>query len=201
MRSKVLAFPVLLLSILAVTIPAFSQVAPEYVQKGGWPIEIGAGGVSYDVDFGHGRMYGGAAWLDYYPRFLPKILNGLGAEIEARDISLDESQSQENMRQDTGEGGPIYSWRHFNNFHPYVKYLIGHGSVDFIGYGPYYKHDTRTLTAPGIGLELRVFRSWWMRADYEYQNWPNLVGKSLNPQGFTVGFAYDFGHSVRRNRY
>lgn len=200
MRFKLVGFPILALSILSVVIPAFSQVAPEYERKGGWPVEVGAGGVSYDVDWGHGRMYGGAAWIDYYPRFMPSFLRGLGIEGEARDITLDEHTTQPNMRQDTGEGGPIYAWRHFRNFHPYAKYLIGDGSVDFVSQSPTYSHDSRTIRAPGGGLELRVFRAWWMRADYEYQTWPDLLGKTLNPQGFTVGFAYDFAHSVPRKR-
>src|ERR1700691_1241135 len=131
MRFKLVGLPVLALSILSVAIPAFSQVAPEYERKGGLPIEVGAGGVSYDVDWGHGRMYGGAAWIDYYPRFMPSFLRGLGIEGEVRDITLDEHTTQPNMRQDTGEGGPIYAWRHFRNFHPYAKYLIGDGSIDF----------------------------------------------------------------------
>ena len=136
MRFKLVGFPVLALSILSVAIPAFSQVAPQYERKGGLPIEVGAGGVSYDVDWGHGRMYGGAAWVDYYPSFMPSFLRGLGIEAEARDITLDEHITQANMRQDTGEGGPIYAWRHFRNFHPYAKYLIGDGSVDFSLIGP-----------------------------------------------------------------
>jgi hypothetical protein len=201
MRFKLLGFPVLALSILSVAIPAFSQVAPQYERKGGLPIEVGAGGVSYDVDWGHGRMYGGAAWVDYYPRFMPSFLHGLGIEGEARDISLDEHVTQENMRQDTGEGGPIYAWLHFRNFHPYAKYLIGDGSVDFwTGPTSNYRHDTRIIRAPGGGLEVHVFRAWWMRADYEYQTWPNLFTKTLDPQGFTVGFAYDFAHSGSRKR-
>lgn len=201
MRFKLAAFPVLAASILAVAIPAFSQVVPAYEQKGGWPVEVGAGGVSYDVDWGHGRMYGGAAWIDYYPRFLPSFLRGLGVEAEARDITLNESQTQPNMRQDTGEGGPIYAWRHFRNFHPYTKFLLGHGSIDFVSPNPYYHHDTRTVWAPGGGLEYRVFRNWWVRGDYEYQIWTiNLLGKTIDPQGFTVGFAYDFAHATHRKR-
>jgi hypothetical protein len=201
MRFKLVGLPVLALSILSVAIPAFSQVAPEYERKGGLPIEVGAGGVSYDVDWGHGRMYGGAAWIDYYPRFMPSFLRGLGIEGEVRDITLDEHTTQPNMRQDTGEGGPIYAWRHFRNFHPYAKYLIGDGSIDFwTGPNSNYRHDTRILQAPGGGLEVRLWRAWWMRADYEYQTWPDFIGKTLDPQGFTVGFAYDFAHSAPRKR-
>jgi hypothetical protein len=198
MRFKLVGFPVLALSILSVTVPAFSQVVPEFEQKGGWPIVVGAGPVNYDPDWGHGRMYGGAAWIDYYPKFLPSLMRGIGVEAEARDITLDESNTQANVREDTGQGGPIYAWCHFRNFHPYGKFLIGYGSTDFPPQGSNYKHDTRTILAPGAGLEFRLYRAWWVRADYEHQTWSNLFVGTLHPQGFTLGFAYAFGHPFPR---
>ena len=97
------------------------------------------------------------------------------------------------MRQDTAGGGPIFTWRHYRNFHPYAKFLIEDGSVDFYPL-PGYSHDTRTLFALGGGFEYRIFRSIWARVDYEYQDWGTLLGNTLNPQGATVGVAYDFSH-------
>jgi hypothetical protein len=50
----------------------------------------------------------------------------------------------------------------------------------------------------GGGVELRAYRSLWVRADYEYQFWPDFFFKGakpigqLNPQGFTVGVLYHF---------
>jgi opacity protein-like surface antigen len=156
-------------------------------------------------------MYGGAFWIDYYPG-MPSILHGLGVEVEARDISFDRHEvptqqypnwsGQANTREDTAGGGAIYTWRHFRNFHPYGKFLISYGSVDFITGLTHatstYTHDTRTVMAPGLGIEYRIFRPLWARADYEYQDWlGKLLGTTLNPQGFTVGVAYDFSHSGR----
>lgn len=200
MRLRLLVFPLLAAGILTIAVPAFSQTAPSYQRRNGWPISVGVGPSSYDVDWGHGRMYGGTAWVDWYPGQLPAFLRGLGMEIEARDISLNRSVTQPNLRQDTAEGGPIYAWRHFQNFHPYFKYLIGYGSEDFSTSSPTYRHDTRTLTAPGGGLEVRVYRALWARADYEYQTWQTLLGNTPNPQGFTVGVAYDFSRS-QPNKY
>jgi opacity protein-like surface antigen len=199
MRFRLFVLPVLAVSIFAITVPAISQVAPAYQRKG-WPISLGIGPSSYDVDWGHGRMFGGTIWVDWYPEKLPHIMRGLGVEGEARDISLNRSSTQPNIRQDTVGGGPIYAWRHFRNFHPYVKYLIGYGSFDFTTSSPTYSHDTRTLLAPGGGFEYRFYRQFWARADYEYQTWQTLLGKTPDPQGFTVGVAYDFAHPLAPKR-
>ena len=151
MRFKLVAFPVLAVSILSVAVSAFSQVVPSYERKSGWPFTVGVGPVSYDVDLGHGRMYGFAGWFDIYPGKLPSILHGhLGAEGELREIRFGASSSQPNVRYDTAAMGLIYTWNRLKNIRPYAKCMIGDGSVDFPRLGPTYSHDTRTFTAPGV---------------------------------------------------
>ncbi len=200
MRFRLFVLPVLAVSIFSITAPAYSQAVPAY-QRRTWPISVGIGPSSYDVDWGNGRMLGGTIWADWYPTKLPHILRGLGLEGEVRDISLNRSSDQTNVRQDTAGAGPIYAWRHFHSFHPYAKYLIAYGSVDFPGNGTY-SHDTRTLYAPGGGFEYRFYRQLWARADYEYQTWQSLfgLGNTPNPQGFTVGVAYDFARPIPNKR-
>jgi opacity protein-like surface antigen len=196
MRFKLAVFPLLAVSFLTIAVSAFSQVVPSYERKSGWPFTIGAGPVNYDVDIGHGRMYGFAGWFDIYPGKLPSILHGhLGAEGELREIRFGASSSQPNVRYDTAAMGLIYTWNRLHNIRPYAKCLIGDGSVDWprIWYQTY-AHDTRTFTAPGGGLEFRVKQDLWIRADYEYQMWQSLVFGSLKPQGFTLGASYDFTH-------
>lgn len=194
MRLRLFVFPVLAASVLMAAVPAFSQADADYV-KNSLDLNVGVGGNSWDVDWGHGRMYGETIWADWYPRRMPSLLRGLGIELEARDISHDRHlPPQANIRQDTAGGGPIYAWRHFRNFHPYAKYLISHGSYDFTTDSPTYSHDTRTLRAEGAGFEIRVYRPIWARIDYEYQTWQKLLGKTPNPQGFTVGLAYSFAY-------
>ncbi len=51
------------------------------------------------------------------------------------------------------------------------------------------------LFAAGGGLEYRIFRPIWVRADYEYQDWGTLLGNTFNPQGITVGVAYEFSRA------
>ena len=203
MRFKLWALPVLAVSILAVAIPAFSQTVPAY-QREDLPLFVGIGPSGYDVDWGHGRMFGGTIWADWYPERMPSVLHGLGVEFEARDISLDRHlPPQLNLRQDTAGGGPIFSWRHYRNFHPYAKFMIEDGSYDFspvpVGSG-FYSHASLMLLAPGAGLEYRVYRAFWARADYEYQTWQTLLGQTPNPQGVTVGVSYNFAYPYPNKR-
>src|SRR5580658_5726855 len=113
MRFKLFVFHILAATILFAAATTSAQVAPAY-QSQGIPLTIGFGPSSYDVEWGHGRMYGGTVWVDWYPIQLPKALEGLGVEFEARDISLHNvGFGQKNVRQDTAGGGVIYTWRRF----------------------------------------------------------------------------------------
>ena len=182
----------LALEVFCAATPAFSQVAPEAIE-GNRPFSVGAGVSNFNVDWGKTRMYGGTFWADWRPP-LPLFLNGLGLEIEARDISLDRSSTvPSNFRQDTAGGGPIYTWRHYRNFRPYGKGLLEFGSFDFRSTNPNYSHDTRTLVAAGPGVEFRTYGHLRVRAEYEYQIWGHILGKRPDPQGFTLGAMYDFG--------
>jgi opacity protein-like surface antigen len=182
------------IALLVTTVmPVYSQVSPAATQ-GGVPIVIGGGYSNYSIDWGPGqRMQGYSAWVDYYPNRLPAVLNGLGVEGEGH--AIDFARRVPRMRQDTAVAGPIYSWNRYRNFRPYVKFLIGVGSIDFPpppGY-PYYSHDTFSVYAPAGGLEYHVWQHIWIRGDYEYQFWHHTFGNSdLTPTGFTIGASYDF---------
>ena len=187
--------PKLILTALfaAAVIPVYSQVTPA-ARQGSLPIEIGAGFSNYSVDWGPGRrMDGITAWLDWYPTNLfPPTLNGLGFEVTGHDIDYAKPAGLERLRQDTGMVGPIFQWNHSHYFHPYVKYLIGIGSIDFPPDGKY-SHDTFLVMAPAGGAEFRAWRHVWIRGDYEYQFWHDTFGPTdLTPTGFTVGASYDF---------
>lgn len=196
MRLKYFFWFLFAISLLMMEQVGVSQVVPSARGAGriGHSFSVGVGPSSYDVDWGHGRMLGGTVWADYYPQKLPQALYGLGLEAEARDISLQRSSTQTNYRTDTAGGGFIYNWHHYPNLHPYAKFLVEYGSIDFPQTAiPNYKHDTRAVYAPGGGLEYRVFGNFLTRVDYEYQVWETLLGGHPDPQGFTVGVAYEFG--------
>ncbi len=186
--------------LLSVVPTAFSQVTPA-ARENSLPLVVGAGASSYNVDWNHSRMEGGTLWVDWNFSRAPSFLHGIGIEAEARDISLGSSSSREkNFRLDTVGGGVIYTWHHFRNFRPYGKFLMSLGGIDWNNPNPKFKHETRTVTAPGLGLEFRAFRNVWVRADYEYQFWPDIAQwmpnstHVLDPQGFTVGAMYNFSH-------
>jgi len=180
--------------VVSAAIPACAQVTPE-ATAGGMPLTVGAGFSNYYTDW-NGYLSGPTLWADWNLYQLPSHLRGLGIEVEGRDLNYVRTGGVPNLRMDTIGGGPIYNIRPL--FHrkvqPYAKYLAEFGSIDFTVQGfPNYHHDTRTAQAPGGGVTVRAFQNVLVRADYEYQFWPDLGhGNDLNPRGFTVGVAYDF---------
>ncbi len=189
--------PILTLGLICSAVPMLSQVVPDY-QAHGLPFDIGFGPAIYDVDFGQGNMLGITAWGDWYPGMLPPKLYGLGVEVEGRDINGNRNlPSQKNVRQDTVGGGPIYTWRHFANFQPYGKIIIGYGSFDFTSSSPVYSHDTRALYSYGGGAQYRFLGPLWARVDYEYETVQPLISVTHHPQGLTFGASYSFKPRVR----
>src|SRR5580658_784596 len=114
---------VLALLFLAATVPVLAQSNQDAITSS-WQVNAGFGYSVYHDDFeGPGIMEGPTLWFDVYPHRGPKLLQGFGVDIEARDISFGRPPTQpSNLREDTGAGGVIYSWRHFHNFYPYGKY-------------------------------------------------------------------------------
>jgi len=180
--------------------PAFSQVVPEIGHPGGgWPLSVGASYSTYDTDWNGplsgGRLSGGTVWADWNLYKLPPLWDGFGLELEGRDLNYSRTGSDPKMRQDTLEGGVIYTTHFYRRFHPYAKFLVGDGSFDFtLPNYPNYSHDTRTIYVPGGGADTRFYKSLWLRVNYEYQFWPDLFrNHTLNPRGWDIGVAYDFG--------
>jgi opacity protein-like surface antigen len=201
MRLKLILRVILAALFMTVSFPVYSQTVPAATQSAVRPLTVGVGLSSFDPDWAHGRMLGGTLWIDYTPRWMPRILYGLGLEVEGRDINYSRSSSQPpNLREDTAGGGVVYTWYRFNKFHPYGKFLAGFGNTDHESTNLVRHHDSRTITCVGGGLEYKVDRRIWMRADYEYQRWPEffMITKPaglLNPQGITVGVSYDLSSS------
>ncbi len=174
--------------LVSAAFPSFAQVAPD--AKGpGIPLTVGVGYSNYATDWS-GRLEGPALWLDWNINKGPALLQGLGIEVEARDLNY--GRSTPNLRMDTLSGGAIYRWRHFDRFSPYAKFLVGYGSIDFTSSDPNYKHDSRTVLGPGGGVEYRAFGNLWVRGNYDYQFWPSFFNNhTLDPDGITVGVSYD----------
>lgn len=189
--------PILALGLLCSAIPGHSQVVPDY-QAHGLPFSIGAGPSLMSPGWGSGMMSGITVWGNWYPGKIPAFLQGLGVEVEGRDLNMNRNlPSQKNVRQDTAMGGPIYSWRRFNNFQPYGKLLIGYGSFDFTSPSPVYNHDTRAIWALGGGGQYRFYGPFWARAEYEYETIQPIIGITHHPQGLNIGVSYNFSPRVR----
>ncbi|MGD0522168.1 MAG: outer membrane beta-barrel protein [Terracidiphilus sp.] len=202
--------------IVSAAYPLFSQVVPAATQQF-WPLEIG-GGLSYfsthaanknpNIDYTafDGSLLGPAAWADWTFRRIPHRLYGLGFEVEGRHLAYGNTGTDARLREDTGEGGFIYKWRHYRNFRPYGKAMAGFGSIDFNNGYPYLQngdHDTRTFYCPGGGAEFHLMGDLWVRGDYEFELWTHFGRAILEPKGFTVGVSYDMRnfHFGRQKEY
>jgi hypothetical protein len=184
MRSKL----VLAALIFLTSVSGVAQVAPAASIKG-LPLGIGGGVSDYGLDYGQGRrMIGASAWVDY------NLFKGLGIEAEGTSIFADKPSTFTRMQQNTIKGGAIYKARTFYGFHPYAKGMMGFASIDFPSHNPLYTHDTYTIWAAGGGVEYKIWRTLFARADYEYQSWLTFQGNgTLNPNGFTGGATYYLG--------
>jgi opacity protein-like surface antigen len=190
MRLKLVVAGLLLFAALS----AHPQVAPSATQ-GGIPIMVGAGASGFYTDWS-GYEGGATLWIDWRLSRIPRVLDGLSIELQGRDLNYYRTGDNQKLRMDTVSGAALWHYQRFHRFQPYVKFDVGYGSIDFSNYyDPYYTHDTRTVYGPGGGLDVRLWRNVWWRGDYEYQAWPDFFDhKILDPQGFTVGALYDFGH-------
>jgi len=190
--------------VLALAVPFVFVLSPVSAQtvpaatEGSLPLAVGGGISSFNPDWNHGRMMGATLWGDWTPSRLPHILHGFGLEAEARDLNFGRGGTvPAPLTEAAAGGGVIYTLHRYRNFQPYGKFLEEFGGLTWAKAPTLYRHDTRTVTVWGGGFQYRAYRSLWVRADYEYQFWPNLFGgksdgKTLDPSGFTLGAMYHF---------
>jgi len=173
---------------------AYPQIAPSATQ-GGFPLSVGFGYSNFYTDWSRYES-GLTTWLDWDLDHIPRRLEGLGLEAQARDLYFDRTGDNPNLSEYTLGGGPVYRWRHYRRFQPYGKVVFSLGHITFNNKpGDYYTHDTRTVTAPGGGASYRMWRNVWVRGEYEYQMWPDFLHHhTFNPKGLSVGVSYDLGH-------
>ncbi|MFZ0746110.1 MAG: outer membrane beta-barrel protein [Terracidiphilus sp.] len=167
------------------TASALAQVEPD--AYGGTPrVTVGGTLSFFNADYASNHMTGPSAYFDWSP---PMFWH-LGAEAEGRWLTLGgpHSFSEYNYL-----AGPRYLFPVGKRVRPYAKFLLGAGEVNFqyqLGHGGYF------AMAPGGGIDFTVQQRWRLRADYEFQIWPNAVGipgipsSALKPNGVTVGFSY-----------
>lgn len=178
---------------------ADAQVDPA-AQRSFHALSFGTGVTTWNPDVGSGHMLGITAWAN--DRLLIRHFDGLGIDVEGRIVNWNRSSSQpSNLRQTTIGGGPMYTWDRFQKVQPYAKFLFAFGAMNFAQPGSTYGHDTRTVYAPGGGLQVRAYRNLRVRLDYEYQIWQPMLlpnGGRPTPEGFTLGLAWDLRTSRER---
>jgi Outer membrane protein beta-barrel domain len=195
------SFPHILAAfVCSMAVAANSQVSSPASESGGLPISVGAGVGNFNPDFDNGRMLAGTVWINFKLP-LPHSLDGLGFEIEGEDIAFDANhvQAVSHTKEEVASGGVTYGRWDFHHFHPYGKFLMGFGNADYPTHTSFY-HQTRTVTTVGGGVTYPILPAISLRADYEYQFWPDFWfnyrsdGASLTPSGFTIGAVCQLNH-------
>ncbi|HVZ83710.1 MAG TPA: outer membrane beta-barrel protein [Terracidiphilus sp.] len=179
-----------LLLVLPSCIPARAQVEPA-ATRGNVHLGIGGGIDYWRGDWGPVDRFGPSAWAT------AEFWHGIGIIAEGHSMDFGDGVYGARYTYYVGEGGVTYNYHHWRNVTPFVKGEMGFGGLSF----PHkptatYTHDTRTTWAVGGGLEYKLWRRVWARADYTYDNFPNFYSpitgyhRTLNPAGFTLGFTY-----------
>jgi hypothetical protein len=196
MRSKLVLAALLILS----TLPVFSQVAPA-AKISGLPLGVGGGITDFDTDYYRpyipywsGRMIGISAWGDY------SVFHGLGVEVEGTSIFGNKPTPHDDfgrtiygsLKEESIQGGIIYKYHPLHGIRPFAKVLGGVGRIDFPNVDPFYTQENSALFTVGGGIEYKVWRTVFVRGQYEYQWWPGFRSgsQSLNPSGFSIGATY-----------
>jgi opacity protein-like surface antigen len=164
---------------------AYAQVEP--AANGTMAVLTVGGYYSYfDADYAGNKLSGIGAYIDWSPSRAWR----LGAEAEGRWLIFN---APNDFNQYTYLIGPRYRFPVSHRIQPYAKMLLGSGVMTFpyrLGHGSYF------AMAPGGGVDLVVKKRWILRADYEYQIWPNAPGipgiqsSALKPHGVSAGVSY-----------
>ena len=181
MFKKCLALAVLFLG------PTFSGV-PSGSCSPWWRTSAFAGGFIsyYDAAYASNKPLGFGGFIDWSP------YKNFGIEAEGRWLMLIRITTSGSTPTSPAHAMASAAARRSN---PTSKVLMGGGVIDFpygLAYGRYF------VIAPGGGADFRLNRHWRIRADYEYQIWPDAPGipgipsSALKPNGVSVGFAYRF---------
>lgn len=126
-------------------------------------------------------LLGGGAYVDVH------LSRWFGIEAEGRWLRFNQYA---NIHQDNyllGYRLPLPQLT-FWNLTPYGKVLVGYGQMNF-EYNDAHGHFSDI--AYGGGLDRHTSGKWTFRpVDFEYQQWPNWLGTTLHPWGFSAGISY-----------
>jgi opacity protein-like surface antigen len=147
----------------------------------------------FDANYQGIRPSGIGAYVDVSPLFI----NNFGAEAEGRWLTFN---APNDFSEYTYLAGPRYRFPIRPRLQIYAKMLFGAGEINF----PYHlAHGSYFAMAPGGGVDYVLNRRWRVRADYEYQFWPNAPGipgepsSTLRPNGVSAGISYQIFQRLR----
>jgi opacity protein-like surface antigen len=164
--------------------PARAQVAAS-ADAGGTRLSAGVEGSAFNLGYGNVKVAGGAVFVD------ADTLRHFGFEGEVRllPVHIDNTLKQTLYKKEkitTYLGGPRY-FRTVGRFQPYAKCLFGLGQFTY----PYaYATDNDLVIEPGGGVDYRLSRRVKVRAEVDYQMWPQFHFGQLNNVGVSVGFRF-----------
>lgn len=172
-------------SLLLSSVWACAQTVPD-ARAGLSRITVGGYYSYFDTGYTGYRMSGPGAYIDWSSSTLWHI----GAEAEGRWLVIN---GPNDFSEYTYLAGPRYRYAVGQHLKPYAKVLLGAGELNF----PYHlAHGGYFAIAPGAGIDFAVSRRWGLRADYEYQIWPDAVGipgipgPALKPNGVSAGISF-----------
>jgi hypothetical protein len=140
-------------------------------------VSVGVAASGYTLGYGDRRIIGMAAWID------ADTIRRFGFESEMRRL---EFRQTANVHAETYLTGVRY---HLNlaRTQPYVKVLGGYGHFNFPNN---YAKGSYFVIAGGGGVDYRLSHRWTVRADVEYQSWPQFTYGPMNSIGANVGIRY-----------
>lgn len=126
-------------------------------------------------------LFGPGAYVDV------QFSRWFGIEAEGRWLRFNQYADIHQDNYLLGYRLPIRQLR-FGAFTPYAKVLAGYGRMTF-EYNQ--AHGRFTDLAYGGGLDMHTSGRLTIRpVDFEYQQWPNWLGTTLHPWGFSAGIGW-----------
>jgi Outer membrane protein beta-barrel domain len=167
---------------------AFAQAAPSGYGRT-FSATAGVMGSAFQPDYEGGgipatssnRLFGVGGYADL------QFSRWFGLEAEGRWLRFNQIADIHESNYLLGYRLPVNQLR-FWRLTPYGKVLIGYGRMTF-EYNQ--AHGRFTDIAYGGGLDLHTGGRLTIRpVDFEYQQWPNWLGTTLHPWGFSAGIGY-----------
>ena len=127
-------------------------------------------------------LFGPGAYVDVY------FSRWIGVEAEGRWLRFNQYADIHQDNYLLGYWLPIRKIS-FGGFTPYAKVLAGYGTMNF-EYNDAHGRFTDIAYGGGLDYQHGTSRFILRPVDFEYQQWPDWLGTTLHPWGFSAGIGY-----------